>query len=111
MLQQSLVETISGKEAADPGFLTESDIKLIKKRLNTKEGVEFYDQYLGRSGKNQERSSKVLVFMLHLAVALLIVTALVLTCNYGVARLFRSKKQTQINFDCNQAILKKQRLE
>lgn len=49
--------------------------------------------------------------MLNFVAAALIATALVLACKYGVSRLYQSQKQAQIQFDCKQAILKKQRLE
>ena len=119
MLQQDVIETIVEKEQSEsPYFLgatpEKSDIALIKKRLQSEEGVRFYEQYLGVGAKGTEQgeaASFTYLVILHVVSALLVTTVIVMACRCLYHRLTRSKPQDQINFDCQQAILKKQRLE
>ena len=111
MLQQNVFEYIAQQEKAQLLFLAESDEKIIKKRLNDEDGVRYYEKYLGKGAKNFEEPNHILILILHVAIALIITSCIVLFFQFFWEKFSINERQTQINFDCKQAIEKKKRLE
>ena len=92
-------------------FLSDkSDSRKIKKRLETAEGVRYYEQYLGKA-TNSAGDYNTQFVLTHVALALLITTAIVFIVRQIYKRLATSDSKARISRDCEQAILKKQRLE
>lgn len=89
VLQQGVVDRIV---AADSMFLAESDIQLIKKRLNTEEGARYYETYLGDAKKMEVEQSRVYVVALHVLTAAVITAGIVLVCRFFWSRLNLTKR-------------------
>lgn len=78
--------------------------------------MAYYESYLGsavpvnQNGANKEPKLSLFMAIVHFVTAGLITSLLVVVCKYFCKNLDLTK-QSQINFDCEQAIKKKQRLE
>ena len=53
MLQQSVVDEVIAMESEDVFLADKTDASLIKRRLGTEEGINYYEKYLGKA-KNVE---------------------------------------------------------
>ena len=72
--------------------------------------MRYYEQYLGKAvDKGSQRNAKFI--LKHVALALLIATCIVFAARKIYQRLSLSDSKARIGRDCEQAILKKQRLE
>ena len=114
MLQQNVIEKIITLEQISPEsaqFLSDSDTVDIKHKLNTSDGINYYEQFIGNvntNKKDQNDKFSPYVIMLHLVSAIAITSVIVTVVKYLWNRYFTPTDHiSKINFDCEQAILKK----
>ena len=90
------------------------EVSLLKQKLNTEEGVTYYEQFLGEAkNRNSDSQWTFQNVMLHLTSSALVTAAIVVICYFLAQKYlpFSQKSGEKITFDCDQAIAKKQRLE
>ncbi len=118
MVLQGAVDKMVEKESLEsPAFLADArNVSLIKQRLTTEEGIREYAQYLGE--KQQETNAAMngenwtlYSIVTYVVLAAFISMAVVLICQSIWKRLMVADPQATIGQDCQQAILKKERLE
>ena len=114
MLQQNVIDKIITLEQISPEsaqFLSDSDTVDIKHKLNTSDGINYYEQFIGNvntNKKDQNDKFSPYVIMLHLVSAIAITSVIVTVVKYLWNRYFTpTDHSSKINFDCEQAILKK----
>ena len=114
MLQQNVIDKIITLEQISPEsaqFLSDSDTVDIKHKLNTSDGINYYEQFIGNvntNKKDQNDKFSPYVIMLHLVSAIAITSVIVTVVKYLWNRYFTPTDHiSKINFDCEQAILKK----
>ena len=114
MLQQNVIDKIITLEQISPEsaqFLSDSDTVDIKHKLNTSDGINYYEQFIGNvntNKKDQNEKFSPYVIMLHLVSAIAITSVIVTVVKYLWNRYFTPTDHiSKINFDCEQAILKK----
>ena len=105
MLQQDVIERIVSLESASDNadFLANDNFTIIKKRLNTDEGIKYYEHYLGEATKKEKpRLSELTLsqILLHLAAAVLITTAIIYVARYVYRYFNQTEKQAKVDYDC-----------
>ena len=106
MLQQDVIERVVSLESASENadFLADENFTIIKKRLNTDEGIKYYEHYLGQASKKEKphhlRELTMSQILLHLAAATLITTAIVFVARFVYRYFNQTAKQAKVEYDC-----------
>lgn len=78
MLQQSVVDQVLAVEATESVFLADrSEPQEIKMRLNTEEGLRYYEHYLGDAKNKEKRNNSLTFWLIHILLAAICTTFIV----------------------------------